>query len=100
MKGKLDLGTIKTLQNRLASYAAMLNFAMILYLFIIQNTWFPWYMWIILGVVSMVVLLFIDIKVILPQQFSFEFSKSPPMMKLLENQKRIMNELGIEYEDN
>ena len=99
----LNLGQIKTWQSRLTTYTGILSFVMIFYLFIVENKWMEWYFWILLIVSVTIVVMWVDIVIIFPQQLAYSRIKDPEWMRSVRNQKRemqnqqrIMKKVGIE----
>lgn len=101
------LGSVKIWQSRLAGYVSMLNFAMILYLYIIESPFgMEWYHWVLLLVVGCAVIIYVDIKYIFPSANLYTFNKNPGWMSIKkqaeENDRKlnlIMKHLGIEDGD-
>jgi len=100
------IGAFKVWQTRLAGYIAMINFVMLFYLFIGENSWFEWYYWVLLIVITCSSIIFIDIKFVYPNVLSYTFVKNPEFMKLKrqtkENAKKldlILNHLNIQYKE-
>lgn len=82
-KGAKVAGKLKVWQNRLASYISVVNFVMIFYLYILENPLgLEWWEWAIVIVGSIVSIIFIDIKFIMPSAQSYTFDKNPPMVSL------------------
>ena len=95
---RINLGKVKQWQVRLNTYVGMINFLLLFYLFIVENEWFPWYVWFFIIVVATVVILFVDLFYIMPQQLEYTFVKNPEWVKMRRTQKRICESLGVEYE--
>jgi hypothetical protein len=96
---KLTVGKVKLWAERLRGYLIWAQFAMVVYLFILQKPFgLEWY--VILGFVGVVsaLLLAFDITVVLPQEYSYVFEKTPPMAELrdqtIKRLKRIEKLLG------
>lgn len=84
--------------NRLQTYVSMVNFMMILYLYITESpVGIEWYWWVLLlmGIFPLVVI--IDIKLIYPGMLQYAFKKNPGMKRLDEKIDIIMKHLGLEY---
>jgi len=95
----ISLGKLKMWQTRFASYVSMVNFVMLFYLFIVENKWFEWYIWIILiSFVTLLIVIF-DTFLVMEDQLDYSFKKNPEWRRLMRNQKKIMEKLGIEYEE-
>ena len=97
---KFKLGQLKTWENRLSSYIAIINFAMIFYLYIIETPFgLEWYQWVSMIIIFVVVVIFVDIKFVFPGVLDYTFKKNPEWVRMMNNQKRICEKLGIEYEE-
>lgn len=92
---QITLGKLKMWQTRLATYIAMINFTMIFYLFIAENDWFKWYIWIVIITISVIFIVVFDTVKVMPDQLGYAFRKNPEWQKHKRNQKRIMDKLGI-----
>lgn len=86
----LDLGQLKTWQTRLVTYTGIFSFMMVFYLFIVENNWMEWYVWLLLISFSIVGTLWLDIKVVFPQQLAYGRKKDPEWNRFVRNQKRQM----------
>lgn len=95
----ITFGKMKMWQQRLSTYVSMINFAMLLYLFIVENKWFSWYIWVIIVSLGTVFLIIFDVLIVMEQQSEYGFMKNPEWRKHKRNQKRIMEKLGLEYEE-
>jgi len=88
-KVKYTLGQLKVWQTRLASYIGMINFFMILYLYIIESPMdFEWYHWVLLILFAVIIILVIDIKYVFPASQEYAFHKNPEWMKLRKDIRR------------
>ena len=99
MKLKPFAGKLKVWQQRLSTYVSMVNFVMILYLFIIENNWIEWYYWVVLSFLGITSLVFIDTKYIMPSSFAYTFKKNPEFQALrkeVKEVKRLLEELKNE----
>ena len=71
-----NLGTIKVVLERLASYISIINFCMILYMYTIKEplgiSWFYWFI-IIIAIIPIIIV--IDWKIIFPAALSITFGK-------------------------
>ena len=90
MKISKLLGRMKIWQQRLATYASMINFAMVFYLYIIESPmgllWYHWAMIIGVGASS---LMFIDVKFIMPNSLGYNFEKNPGFQEMKRDIKEI-----------
>jgi len=101
------LGTLKIWQSRLSGYVSIINFAMLLYLYIIESPLgLEWYHWVLFLGVGCTVLIFVDIKYIFPSANLYTFKKNPGWTSIKkqaeENDRKlnlIMKHLGIEDGD-
>jgi len=78
----LLLGKLKIWQQQLATYVQMLSFLMLFYIFIGDNAWLPWYLWLLVFTVGLSVLLWFHIKFIMPQSFQYMWEKNPAFKRL------------------
>ena len=90
-KHDVNLGAIKTWQARLTTYTGLIQFIMVFYIFIINNDWFSWYSWLLLILFGITVVMWVDIKIIFPQQLAYGRIKDPEWMRFVRNQKRAMS---------
>ena len=96
---QVTLGKIKMWQQRLSTYVALINFVMIFYLFITENKWVPWYVWVfMLGFLTFSLVL-VDTLYIMPDQLAYSSRKNPEWCRMIQNQKRIMEALNLESVD-
>lgn len=74
------MAKVKVWQGRLSQYISAINFVMLFYIFITQNAWFEWYVWVVIifGVVCATV--FVDVLIILPIASKYLTEKNPVMM--------------------
>lgn len=77
------LGILKTWQVRFATYLSVYTFGMVLYLFVIEEPGgFKWYhLAVVLGACSFM-LMFLDVKIIMPSSLAYQAMKNPMFMKL------------------
>ena len=102
MKASKFAGKLKVWQNRLASYISIVNFVMILYLYIIQSPMgMEWYHWLIIIVGGTSSIVFIDTKFIMPASLAYGFEKNPQMVKLKKqvNKNTVMLESIVKHID-
>ncbi len=86
------LGILKVWANRLQTYLGPLNFLMILYLYITNEPLgIKWYYWVIAIIPTLLLVLYIDLKVILPVSQEYVFRKNPEWM-LLKEEMRLLRE--------
>ena len=79
----VNLGKLKFWQTRLATYVAMINFAMIFYLYIIEAPFgLDWYHWVLIISVGVVGTVIFDTVFVLPGSLEYQFIKNPEWMKL------------------
>lgn len=93
------LGRLKQWQVRLASYVSIIQFAMVFYLFIVENKWFDWYIWTILISMAVISIISFDAKLVMPNQLGYAFEVNTEWKKHKRNQKKIMDHLGLDYEE-
>ena len=90
VKKAKTFGMIKVWQQRIATYISMINFIMIFYLYIIESPMgLEWYHWLILISVSVGLIIYIDVKIILPESQDYMFYKTPFMVKMREDVEEI-----------
>jgi len=66
--------------NRLQTYVAMVNFMMILYLYITESpVGVEWYWWIILMMCIFPIVVIFDIKLVYPGMLRYNLKESPPL---------------------
>lgn len=73
----------------------MINFIMIFYLFIVENKWFEWYVWLFVISSNVIFIVIFDTIKVMPEQLAYGFIKNPEWQKMKRNQKRIMDRLAI-----
>ena len=78
------LGKMKVWQQRLATYVGMLNFAMLFYLFIIENKWLSWYVWLVIVTTGIIALVVVDTKIIMPHALAYNFEKNREWNRLMD----------------
>lgn len=78
------LGKMKVWQQRLATYVGMLNFAMLFYLFIIENKWLSWYVWLVIVTTGIIALVVVDTKFIMPHSLAYNFEKNREWNRLMD----------------
>ena len=101
---KADLGRYRVWISNQQTYLGMLNFAMILYLYISQDPMgIVWWKWAALIVCMLPLLGAFDIKFIFPSAQKYGFKKNPELVELKEEVKKsteylkkIMEKLEIE----
>lgn len=85
--------------NRLQTYTAMINFIMILYLYIIESpVGIVWYYWVVLMAVICPLIVLIDVKLVYPGTLIYAYDKNPGFKRLEKKVDEIMKKLGIEEE--
>ena len=99
-------GVLKMWQMRLATYISMIQFIMVFYLFIAENTWMEWYYWFVLVTFICCSIIFFDVKFVFPGTLDYTFKKNPKMMDLKKQVSKnsqkldlILKHLNIEYEE-
>lgn len=83
-------GRFKVWLQRLQTYVSLINFGMLFYVFIVNNSWLPWYIWLVLIVCGLSGLMFFDIKVIMPSGLSYTWIKNPSWHELNDKLDRIL----------
>jgi len=93
MKASKKLGRYKMYLNRLQTYMSMINFVMILYLYIIESPiGIPWYYWVLLMFVLFPILVVFDVKVIYPGTLIYAYDKNPGFRRLEKKVDKILEE--------
>lgn len=93
------LGIMKAWTARIQTYLGLINFVMILYLYVIQEPLgLKWYYWIILLIPALSLILWLDLKVIFPVSQEYIYRKNPEWMKLREEINKLR--VSIEKIDN
>jgi fatty acid desaturase len=86
----MNLGKLKVWQERASGYLSILNFFMILFLYVMASPLgIAWYWWLIAISVGTVILLFVDITIIFPQAQVYSADKNPFMVNIVERLERI-----------
>lgn len=94
-KIKVWLGKFKTWQMRLATYVSMVQFIMVFYIFIIESPMgLLWYHWFVLILCGISILMFIDIRFIMPYNLDYTFAKTPKLAKMGRDIEIIKDDLG------
>ena len=93
MKWGLLAGKLKIWQTRLQTYTAMVNFFMLFYIFIQDNEWLTWYWWLVFMVVTISVVLFIDVKYIMPNALGYQWTKNKSFNRLEQKVDRLLEEM-------
>jgi len=94
-----ELGRYKAWFNRLQSYMTPVNFAMILYLYIIREPLgLVWYIWVICVSLVLTFLLIFDILFIFPSENKYTMKKNPEWVCLKEDINEIKFLLKKEFE--
>ena len=91
---KMELGKYHVWVSRLSSYLGPLNFAMILYMFVIKDpAGIAWYWWVLLGLIGLPSLLAFDILVVYPSALRYSFVKNSEWVDKIENIEKILEEM-------
>ena len=88
----INLGVLKQWQARLATYASMIQFGMVFYLFIIENRWFSWHIWLLIISVSVLALVWFDTVKVMPAQLEYGFKKNPEWQRHVKRQDLILKQ--------
>lgn len=86
------VGKIKIWTQRLQTYVSLINFFMIFYIFIGDNQWFDWYEWLIIIVVVSSVVLFVDVRFIMPNSLGYQWDKNKSFVRLEKKVDRLLEE--------
>ena len=87
------VGKIKTWLQRLQTYMSIINFILLFYLFIQENTWFHWYEWLIIIVVVCAVTLFVDIRHVMGNALGYQWDKNKSFKRLERKVDTILRQL-------
>ena len=94
------LGRIQVWQSRLAQYVSMINFMMILFLYLIEKPFgLLWYHWVFIIGLAVVSILAIDIRIIFPESQNYIYDKNPGFVRLEKKCDLILKELGVDVSD-
>lgn len=98
MNFKTAIGTIRTIADRVQSYIGMVNFAMILYLFIVTSPMGVEPMvWVGLLILFLPIIAIIDWVIIYPVMLDINFGKkNKEFQEIKKDIKLIKNKLGID----
>jgi hypothetical protein len=96
-------GTVKFLLERMKNYISLLQFIMVLWLFVADININP-YLMIVLVAISMIVLVFADYKFVVEGEYSKIWEKNPKVDelfgKIYKNQELILHEIaGIKKQE-
>lgn len=90
----LSLGRLRVWLDRVVGYLSLLNFLMVLYLFVSNDPLgILWYYWIIAGVVLVLAVIVVDIKFIYPQAQSYISDLNPRWLLMEESLRRLERKL-------
>lgn len=90
----LNLGKLRTYQNRLGLYTALINFIMIAYLFIIEGPLgLPWYFWLLVVMLYPPILTYIDQRFIFHKELEFWFMSNPEWRRTTKMIREIHEEI-------
>ena len=97
LKGVEKLGMVQMWISRLQVYLGLMNFSMILYLYITQSPLgVAWYFWVLLIFVMIPIILGLDIKFVFPGSQAYGFGKNPEWWALVDKVDKICEKLGID----
>ena len=86
---RVNVGKLKTWQQRLNTYMGLFNFGMLFYLFIVENRWFDWYVWVLVIGVGTFLLMLFDVFLVMPQQLEYNSNKNPEWKRHVSQMDRI-----------
>jgi hypothetical protein len=96
MKYNKVIGKAKGMQNRLAGYLSMINFMMVLYLYIKSQPFgLNWFQWIVLMSVGISIVMFVDNYILLASETHYLWSKNPWAVEMQKDIKEIKEKLEI-----
>lgn len=81
----LFIGKIKAHFDRQRAYLAIINFAILVYLFVDKRGWSYWYL---VAIPIICLLVYFDAKYIMPDEFEYLHLKSPVLKEILEKSLR------------
>jgi len=87
-----QLGILKAWVARIQTYLGLVNFMMLLYLYVTQEPLgIKWYYWIALLLPSLAFILWADLKIIFPVSQEYIYRKNPEWIKLREEVRKLRN---------
>jgi hypothetical protein len=96
---KINLGKYHTWMTRMMSYGSLINFTMLLYLYITQSPLgIPWYVWFTFLVSLLPIIVFIDTVFIYPQSLKYSSDRNPEW-KAIRETRDIVEELHKELSE-
>lgn len=96
MKFNGTIGKIKGMQSRLAGYLSLMNFMMVLYLYIIKQPFgLNWVQWLVLMSVVISIVMFIDNHILLASETHYLWEKNPWAVEMKSDIKKIKEKLEI-----
>lgn len=89
---KLKIGKYKMLFNRLISYLGILNFIMLLYIFVKnQPVGLNWFLWVVLIGVFCIMTIVFDSFFVLEGDGAYQFNRNPKLVEMENDIKTILN---------
>lgn len=95
-KTRLRIGKYKSILNRLISYLGILNFSMLLYIFVKnQPLGFNWFIWFITVIFLCLGIMIFDIFFVIKAESIYLFKKNPKLVEMNEKLDTIINLLDM-----
>ena len=89
-----QLGILKAWTARMQTYLGLLNFFMILYLYVTQEPLgIKWYVWVAVMIPCMCLVLWLDLKIIFPVSQEYIYRKNPEWMELRKEIRKLREEI-------
>lgn len=89
----LLMGKAKIWMQRLQTYVSLINFFMLFYIFIGDNTWFTWYEWMLIVVLVCVLVLYVDVHYIMGNSLGYQWDKNKSFIRLEKKVDLLMEEI-------
>jgi len=95
---KTNLGKYRVWLNRLQTYMSLINFSMLLYLYMVEAPMgLEWYIWIVIMCVTLPLLIVFDVRFVYPSTLKYSYGKNPGFQRLEKKVDMIMKKLELEY---
>ena len=90
------LGKIRVWMDRAVGYLSLLNFLMLLYIYVSGSPMgFSWYYWVVAIVVAVIAIIFIDIRFIYPTAQSYVYDLNPQWVEMMDRLKKIEDKVCV-----
>lgn len=89
-------GKAKLWQSRLGGYLSIINFCMLFFLYIIESPMnLEWYQWLIIIITGLSVVIYVDMKYILPSEATYSSLKNPFLVDMKKEINRCNRKLDM-----